>query len=287
MDRQHEAPHMKLLTWNIQWGLGCDGQVDLRRIAGEARRICDADVFCFQEVSAGFEDLAGNDGADQFTALAGLFEGYAAISFAAVDMPGPKGRRRFGNMVLSRLPVGQVVRHALPWDAAGVECMPRGALDVVVDAPAGPLRVITTHLEWSSPALRGPQVDALRECHRLAARRAADPPLAGKGPYDTGPGSAQAVLCGDFNMTPGDPLLARLQSPFDAPGVPQFCDAWRLRNPGAAHPPSMCLHHLGGGPARCLDYVFVTAGLGAPLVAITYDASSDASDHQALVTEFA
>ena len=45
---------MKLLTWNIQWGLGCDGNVDLPRIVDTAKAFCDADVFCFQEVSCGF-----------------------------------------------------------------------------------------------------------------------------------------------------------------------------------------------------------------------------------------
>ena len=27
---------MKLITWNIQWGLGMDGRVDLARIVAEA-----------------------------------------------------------------------------------------------------------------------------------------------------------------------------------------------------------------------------------------------------------
>ncbi|MCU0933013.1 MAG: endonuclease, partial [Thiobacillaceae bacterium] len=42
---------MKLLSWNIQWGRGLDGRVDLARIAGEIRRIGDFDVICLQEVA--------------------------------------------------------------------------------------------------------------------------------------------------------------------------------------------------------------------------------------------
>ena len=42
---------MKLVTWNIQWGQGCDGRIDLGRIVRTAKDLCDADVFCFQEVS--------------------------------------------------------------------------------------------------------------------------------------------------------------------------------------------------------------------------------------------
>jgi endonuclease/exonuclease/phosphatase family metal-dependent hydrolase len=32
---------LKLLTWNIQWGLGMDGRCDLARVIAEARRIDD------------------------------------------------------------------------------------------------------------------------------------------------------------------------------------------------------------------------------------------------------
>ena len=47
---------MKLITWNIQWGLGIDGRVDLKRIVDDARRIADFDVLCLQEVSDNFGD---------------------------------------------------------------------------------------------------------------------------------------------------------------------------------------------------------------------------------------
>lgn len=279
---------MKLLTWNIQWGLGVDGRVDLARIAREIRRLADADVICLQEVTAGFAELRGNDGADQFAALAALFPGYETASFAAVDMPGEAGlpgeagRKRFGNMILTRLPLGQIVRHTLPWDTKGVECMPRGCLEVVVEAAWGPVRVMTTHLEWSSRTLRTAQVEALLEAQRLAARRAARPPAKGKGPYATGANSAEAILCGDFNMKPDDPLIARLQAASEA-GVPAFRDGWRLVEPEAPHPPSMCLFDQADGPPRCLDHVFVTEGLAPRVTSLVYDRTSDASDHQAVI----
>ena len=49
---------MKLVTWNVQWGLGCDGRIDLRRIVKTAKELCDADVFCCQEVSHGRAEVA-------------------------------------------------------------------------------------------------------------------------------------------------------------------------------------------------------------------------------------
>lgn len=42
---------MKLLNWNVQWCRGVDGRVDPGRIANEARRLADPDVFCLQEIA--------------------------------------------------------------------------------------------------------------------------------------------------------------------------------------------------------------------------------------------
>ena len=42
---------MKLVTWNIQWGLGLDGRVDLARIVDHAKSLADFDVLTLQEVA--------------------------------------------------------------------------------------------------------------------------------------------------------------------------------------------------------------------------------------------
>lgn len=275
------------LTWNIQWGLGMDGRVSLERIRDEVQRLGDPDIVCLQEVACGFPDLRGFDGDDQFARLRRLFPGHELAEFRVVDMPGPEGRLGFGNVVLSRWPMGQVLRHTLPWDSLGGECMPRGALEVVVQAPWGPLRVVCTHLEWSSPQLRAPQVEALRGLQRAACARAARPPSPAPGGYRVLPGGRECLLCGDFNMQPGDPLLDRLQaSPEDGVATP-WTDAWRHLHPDAPHPPTMGLH--GGPPGespRCLDHVFLTPGLARALGDLHHDVISTASDHQAVLARF-
>src|SRR3712207_3662522 len=126
---------MKLITWNIQWGLGMDGKVDLERMAKHAATMADFDVLCLQEVSDNFGNLKANRGNNQFAEIAALLPGYTAIDRVALDIPdGASGRRRFGNMILSRLPVGIVLRYILPWEAAKTRNMPRILLDVVVEA---------------------------------------------------------------------------------------------------------------------------------------------------------
>ena len=97
---------MHLITWNIQWGRGCDGVVDLRRIVSHARALADFDVLCLQEVAANFPALPGSQGEDQFEIIARLLPGFTPVAAPAVDVAAPGGGRRlFGNLLLSRLPV--------------------------------------------------------------------------------------------------------------------------------------------------------------------------------------
>ena len=74
---------MRLVTWNIQCGKGCDGVVDLARIVAAAKWLADADIFCFQEVSDGFEALDG--GADQSAQLAALLPHHRPVFRSAVE----------------------------------------------------------------------------------------------------------------------------------------------------------------------------------------------------------
>ncbi len=111
---------MKLTTWNVQWCRGIDQKVDLARIVAEAKRLHDFDVLCLQEIADNFPEprLGGSDGSDQFAQIAAALPGYTAVPGVAVDQPGEEGRRRrFGNMIVSRLPVRQVYRHLLPYPA--------------------------------------------------------------------------------------------------------------------------------------------------------------------------
>ena len=58
---------MKLLSWNIQWGRGADGVVNLQRTISAIRTLGDFDVICLQEVVQGW---ALNAFADQAAEIA-------------------------------------------------------------------------------------------------------------------------------------------------------------------------------------------------------------------------
>jgi endonuclease/exonuclease/phosphatase family metal-dependent hydrolase len=281
---------VRLISWNIQWCRGVDGSVDPARIARSARALADPDVCCFQEVAAGCAALAGSSGEDQAELLAREFSGYRALYAWGVDVPGAgDGRSRFGNLVLSRLPVQRVLRHSLPWPAdPGTPSMPRVALEAVIEAPWGPVRVITTHLEYYSAAQRAAQVERLRELHAeaYAHSRAAPPRAYNAGPFEPLARPAGAILCGDFNFPPQDALHARLQAPF-ACGAPRLLDAWQLVHPGAPHPPTFRLYERNAPETPyCCDFVFVSKELAPRVCAVRVDAETQASDHQPVIVEF-
>src|SRR6185436_8590222 len=107
---------------------------------------------------------------------------------AVDEYPANGGRREFGNMILSRLPVTHVLRHLLPWPAdPGVPTMPRIAVEAVLETADGPLRVTTTHLEYHSALQRDAQVARLREIQVEATGHAADAWQEDKqgGPFET------------------------------------------------------------------------------------------------------
>ncbi|HUG24720.1 endonuclease/exonuclease/phosphatase family protein [Piscinibacter sp.] len=279
---------MKLVTWNIQWGRGADGRVDLDRIVAHARRFADFDVLCLQEVSDGYPELPGCDGSDQFRALAERLPGYEAVAGVGVDAPSPVGgRRRFGNMLFSRLPVRQVFRHLLPWPAeAGVKSMQRIALEATLETPIGPLRVTTTHLEYYSVPQRLAQVERLRELHREAVgqARCERRGSAADGPFDPVPRGAAAVLTGDCNFDPASTERAKLMAPID--DTPAYRDAWSLVHSGRGHEPTVGLYDKVQWPTpSTFDFFFVSDDLSPHVRDVRVDASSDASDHQPVLLE--
>lgn len=275
---------MNLITWNIQWGRGCDGVVDLRRIVSHARALADFDVLCLQEVAENFPALKGNNDANQFAALAALLPGYAAIDGVAIDLPGQQGRRRrFGNMILSRFPVRQVLRHLLlsPPDPT-VKNMRRMALEAVLETPLGLVRVVTTHLEYYSAPQRAAQVEALRGLHAEACAEARGfvETDSSEGTFRSLPRPASAIYTADFNYQPDDPLHARMQQGH-ADGCPSLRDAWAARWPGVPHPPTLGLYDRRQWPsAMATDFIYVTDDLAPRIADVRVDGATQASDHQ-------
>ncbi len=258
-----------------------DGRVDPARIARAVKDLYDPDVCCFQEVAGNFDSLAGSSGEDQFELLRNFFKDYSAHFASAVDVPdGQGGRRRFGNMILSRLPVRQVFRHSLPWPPEdGVPNMPRVAIEAVIEAPWGLASVISTHLEYYSAKQRAAQVARL--CELQAERQAHATAKTGykSGPFEPMPRPAASILAGDFNMRPGDPSVAKLRE--------VWIDAWGAAHPDKPHPPSFGIYDREfASEPYCCDFVFVTPALAPRIASVRIDQDTQASDHQPVIVAF-
>jgi endonuclease/exonuclease/phosphatase family metal-dependent hydrolase len=259
--------------------------VDLARIVAVARSLADADVFCFQEVSDGFDALDG--GTDQSAQLAALLPDYRPVFRPAVETMDSQGRsHRFGNMTLSRLPILQVAGHLLPWPRAGVpRSMRRLALEVTVQAGFGPLRIVNTHLEFHSVAQREAQIARLLDWQEEAS---VDPLVAAAkhvNPYTSQTAVASSLLCGDFNFDVSDSQYQLLQSSA-RPGV-NYRDAWTICHPGQPHRPTCGIYDRvqWRGGADCRDFVFVSEDVADRVRSIEVDELTAASDHQPVFVE--
>jgi endonuclease/exonuclease/phosphatase family metal-dependent hydrolase len=285
---------MKLITWNVQWCRGVDRVVDPARIVREAARLADFDVLCLQEIADNFPAprLAGSDGDDQFARLAQLLPGFTAVPGVAVDQPGDNGRRRrFGNMIVSRLPVLQVYRHLLPYPCdPGVPGMPRIAIEAVIRTRSGDVRVITTHLEYYSGKQRMAQVDALRAIYAEghAHARDAQMTMTDGGPFQTFIRPRGTVITGDCNFEPDAPEHRRMLAPF-VDGTPPLADAWSTLHPGKAHPPTFKIYEKKrpDEPELHCDFIFVGEELRARMRDIRVDVETQAADHQPVILTLA
>ena len=185
----------------------------------------------------------------------------------------------------------QVYRHLLPRPVdPAAQSMQRIAVEAIVATSWGPIRVITTHLEYYSATQRMAQVDALRALHQEACSHALAPRIQDDPgqPFHARPRPASAILTGDFNFKPEDPEYRRISSPFDAGTAPALLDAWTLAHPGMPHAPSAGVYENSWAKHPfCCDFIFVTADLAPRVRSVKVDSQTQASDHQPILMELA
>lgn len=182
-------PGLRIATYNVHGCFGLDGRYAPDRIAKVVNEIA-PDVIGLQEVD---NRRPWHEGFHQFDFLRHRI-GMSAIPGASIV----EERGEYGNVLLTRLPVIAVTRLNL----SVPEREPRGAIDVVLKADFGLIRVISTHLGLK-PAERRLQIERLLAAVESPAP-AADPILA-------------TLLIGDFNeWLPRDCRLRDLTERFSA-----------------------------------------------------------------------
>lgn len=204
------SSELTVLGWNLHYGVSPAIGVDLDEVAATIEA-ADPDVVLLQEVERGWVFGGGADMATWLADRLGM-----TVRFA------PAADHQFGNAILSRSGLTEVVVHPLPYGAGPQE---RSALSATLTTPDGTgLRVTSVHLqhrEENTPT-RLDQLGTLL----------ADEPV-------TGP----SLLGGDLNAEPGWPEITLLE---DA-GWVSAIDA--VGDPGALTSPS-------DDPQHRIDWVF-------------------------------
>jgi endonuclease/exonuclease/phosphatase family metal-dependent hydrolase len=281
---------MKILTWNVQWFKGLDGVVDIERVLQKAREIADFDVLCMQEISVNYNSLTGDTPADQVARVRALLPGYEVFFGPAVDELSVCGsyRQQFGNLIASRFPVRLVEHILLPDPAAEGEkntpSMRRVCVVCTIEAPWGPVRVMTSHLEYYNATARLAQVNALREIHLHACARASRPPEAIEGsPYQPKTYTMDAVLCGDFNFELDSVEHAAMIQPGPSGAL---LNAWSALDSSKSYPATFRIFDrtYGPEPVGC-DFFFVSPSIAKRVQSISVDQQTQVSDHQPVLLE--
>jgi endonuclease/exonuclease/phosphatase family metal-dependent hydrolase len=281
---------MKLVTYNIQYGIGLDGHYGVGRIADAVRG---ADVIALQEVSRNNPNNGGRDMvAELGEALPEYFAVYGGNFEANVGSRLENGRAvtttfQFGNMVLSKTPV-HLSRNLLLPRSRSFEAMnfQRGALEALIETPLGFIRFYSTHLDHRSPVERASQIRFLRQrLLNYALEGGGLSGLAEIGLPDL-PCPEAFIVMGDFNMLAGSPEYAELAGlPDPEFGLPVTADlavdaAARLNAASAdlvtwvdPRRPEDASRH------KRIDYVFTHASLGRSLKRLWVDRQAVGSDH--------
>jgi endonuclease/exonuclease/phosphatase family metal-dependent hydrolase len=285
---------LKVVTYNIRYGLGKDHRYDLARIA---REIEDADLIALQEVERHWQ-RSGE--LDMPAVLASQLPEHHWVFGANLDMDASyrdaagrlfNRRRQFGTMILSRLPIVSSRNHLLPkYATLAQHSIQQGALEaVIVTGRAGPVRVYSVHLSHLSAATRMPQVEALLDIHARAPAEGGawcgghpDP----DGGWTQGmmpPMPAEALLLGDFNFDWSAPEYDLIVGPLSPRygrlnRVTGFVDAWVV----AGHREDEGATLANG---RRIDFCFVSSAIAHRVQGCSIDAGAVGSDHQPMWIE--
>jgi len=180
--KRDDTKAIKVLSYNIHYGVGMDDKKDLARIASVIKKL-KPDIIGLQEI--GDSSMAAELG--QLTGMQVVFG------------PSKESMNGYGDAILSRFPFTYVGNQSIP--SASSSRYQAMCVDVDVSAIYGKetsIRFITTHFDW------------LATLGSKAARKAAVEVIE-KGFFTDVPRNLPSILTGDLNAIPGSPPIALLQ----------------------------------------------------------------------------
>jgi endonuclease/exonuclease/phosphatase family metal-dependent hydrolase len=280
---------LTIVSWNIQYGKGVDGRIDLHRIADVVKQDGLPEVLCLQEVSRNDPETA--NGSDQLSELQKLFPNYEIFYGASQNRSGGKdgGRRQFGNLILTRRSPLQVLHHLLPSPAdPKARFMSRQTTEIVLSTDSGSLRLMNTHLEFFSEKQQLAQVQRIRELHEEACAQTREPGLDFRNtPFARIQRPENMVICGDFNFVPESSSYRLITSAYPE-DVPDLVDAWDVVHPDNDRSPTCGIfdHKQWKKGPHCRDYFFISHNLSPQVNQVSVNTETAASDHQPIRITF-
>lgn len=298
---------MKVVTYNIRYGLGLDNQYDLERITETVKG---ADIIALQEVEKNWRRSGMVDQPEELATL--LKEYYWAYSPAfdvdasEVDKDGRviNRRRQFGTMLLSRWPIISVRHIPFPQiSSLNMLGMAMGALETVIKTPIGTLQAYSLHLSSISIRERLLQIETLfasrDELYRsggvLSLNNNYSTPAEVENyescDWDNGeaqpPAPEYTMFLGDFNSTPDSGEYLRFVGESDllyGRGIHkgELVDTWEVAKEKVGDPLSWWpdpMDRAPGYPLR-LDYCFISAELSSCVTKAWVDTEATGSDHK-------
>lgn len=284
---------MQLVTYNIQYGTGKDGVVDLGRIVNE---VADADIIGMQEVDR-FWSRSGMT--DQVKEITCRLPDYHWIYGPGVDLNASvrdadgrleNRRRQFGNLLLSKHPILASRNFLLPKMSFHAQLsIQRSILDCVIECPKDHVRIASLHLAHAAPPERMAQIERIRQLQAEAGRDGGV--LSGthenwREDEEFPAWPLKSILMGDFNMTPDEPAYSALAGPMDPKygritEMDGYLDSWILSG-GHADAGHTKFEETGN---RRIDYAFVSPNLADRVRTVRVDEEAQGSDHQPLWLE--
>lgn len=237
---------LRIMTYNVHSCVGIDGKLTASRIARVIAR-AHPDVVALQELDVGRARTGSEDQAELIARH--LMMDYHFHPIIHLE------EERYGDAILTHLPM-QVVRAAgLPGQVPGGKMEPRGALWVAVDLHGTRVDVINTHLGLTSRE-RLLQVEALLGPDWLG-----------------GITDGAVILCGDFNAGPRSYAYRRLRT--------RLRDAQTLL---PDHRPACTFYSRV--PSLRIDHVFVDPSLSVDGISVPRsELATAASDHLPLIVD--
>ncbi|HEX6960419.1 MAG TPA: endonuclease/exonuclease/phosphatase family protein [Lacipirellula sp.] len=228
---------LRVITYNIHHGEGTDGKIDLERIA----KLLMAEkphLVAVNEVDQGTSRTHQIDMPAELARLTGM----KAVFEKNIDFEGG----RYGNAVLSSLPIRRHENHKLPSNYEGEQ---RGVLEIELGEDGGDetLLFLATHLDYRPDDTE--RMWSVKKIEEIIADRRDVP----------------TILAGDLNASPDSRVMAA------------FAKTWTLANkePLATFPAAK--------PEKQIDYILVRPADRWEVVEVRVLDESVASDHRPLL----